>query len=274
MPRAVEFEVTTDTSGFSALQLQPRVVAATTWNALARWLRAYLVPFPDLIGREHTGLVVLGFHLAYLERVSFFECPVLTVRAALRFLRRGERGQLDVRFTSGARPVAEARLILCPVAIHDAVALGAEPAALPQRLLSRLESDEVESGSPERPVPDRLAAVETRGAPLAEGRHPFTIHRHLSEVAEQWSWTETPALCEAARESCALADRSAQRRALRRCLSVPLARFDVEFGRPFFSFESGEMVTRWYGLGERLGVVHRFTSGAGAALHATAVEIF
>lgn len=276
MPRAVEFEIVADTSAFSAIQLQPSLVAATTWNALARWLRAHLVPFPELIGREQVGLVVLGFHLQYGAPASFFEVPALTVRAALRFMRRGERGQLDARFAAGGRVLASARLVLCPVAILDPVSLGAEPAALPERLRERLQPDELETDSPERPVPERLVRVETQGRLLAEGRHPFTIHRHLSEVAEQWSWTAVPGLCEAARERLALdGERPADlRRRLRRCLAEPLARFDVEFGRPFYSFESGEMVTRAYALEDRLGLVHRFTSQAGGALHATVVETF
>jgi hypothetical protein len=53
-----------------------------------------------------------------------------------------------------------------------------------------------------------------------------------------------------------------------------VARFDVEFGRPFFSFETGEIVTRAYAIEDRLGLVHRFTSESGGALHATVVETF
>jgi acyl-CoA thioesterase FadM len=274
VPRSVEFDVTTDTRTFSAVQLQPGVIAATTWNALARWLRAYLVPFPSLIADEHVGLVVLGFHLTYHDPASFFECPVLTVRGALRILRRGERGQFDIRFVCKDRVLARAHLILCPVAIRDPITLGAEPAPLPERILDRLEAEEIEAGSPDRPVPERLVAVETRGIALAEGKYPFTIHRHSSEAAEQWSWTEVPALCEAARESLALGNQSESRATIRRCLGVPMMRFDVEFGRPFFSFESGSIVSRVFALSNRLGIVHRFTSGEGAALHATVVEVF
>jgi len=74
MPRAIDWEETVDTSTFSAVQLQPGVVASLTWNALARWLRTYIVSFPNLIGNESTGLVVMGFHLEYCNPVSFFDC--------------------------------------------------------------------------------------------------------------------------------------------------------------------------------------------------------
>ena len=73
MPRAIDWEETVDTSMFSAVQLQPGVITSLTWNAMARWLRTYLVSFPTLIAREATGLVVMGFHLEYRDPVPFFE---------------------------------------------------------------------------------------------------------------------------------------------------------------------------------------------------------
>ncbi|GEM_PF-918267 len=274
MPRAIEWEHTVDTSTFSAVQLQPGVVASLTWNALARWLRAYLMPFPQLIGRQATGLVVMGFHLEYRDPVVFFDCPAFRVRAGLRILRRGERGQLDLRFFTDDQELAVARLILRPVTILDPISLGAEPAPLPETLLARFQEDEVESASPQRLLPARLAVVETAGTLLAETATPFRIHRHLSEVAEQWAWTETPELVEAARENLALDDCSERKRLLRRCLSRRLLRFDVEFSRPYFSFERGEIVSRAYIVADHLAFVHRFTSARGAHLHATVVELF
>jgi acyl-CoA thioesterase FadM len=274
MPRAIDWEETVDTSTFSAVQLQPGVVARLTWNALARWLRTHVVSFPTLIGQESTGLVVMGFHLEYRDPVSFFDCEAFRVRAAFRMMRRGERGQLDLRFSNESQELAIARLIVRPVAILDPVSLGAEPAPMPESLLSRFEADERESASPVRILPERLAAVETSGSLLAEYTKPFRIHRHLTEVAEQWSWTEVPALVETAKESLALEDQSENKMMLRQCLSQRLARFDVEFSRPYFSFESGEIVSRAYDVAGHLAFVHRFTSDRGAHLHATVVEVF
>ncbi|MCJ7701626.1 MAG: hypothetical protein MUO62_08600 [Anaerolineales bacterium] len=274
MPRAIDWEETVDTSTFSAVQLQPGVVASLTWNALARWLRTYIVSFPTLITKESTGLVVMGFHLEYRDPVSFFDCEAFRVRGAFRMMRRGERGQLDLRLFSEAHELAIAQLIVRPVAILDPVSLGAEPAPMPESLLAQFEDDEVESSSPLRIVPARLAAVETTGSLLAEYTKPFRIHRHLSEVAEQWSWTEVPALVESARESLALEDQSENKMMLRGCLSNRIARFDVEFSRPYFSFESGEIVSRAYDVAGHLAFVHKFTSNRGAHLHATVVEVF
>ncbi|GAB4278495.1 MAG: hypothetical protein Kow0080_30190 [Candidatus Promineifilaceae bacterium] len=274
MPRAIEWEVTVDTSTFSAVQLQPGTVASLTWNGVARWLRTYLVSFPTLIKKEAMGLVVMGFHLEYRDPVSFFECESFHVRGAFRMMRRGERGQLDLRLFNESNELAVAQLIVRPVAILDPVSLGAEPAPMPEHLLARFEADEVESVSPIRMVPARVTAVETQGTLLGESTTPFRIHRHLSEVAEQWSWTETPALVESARESMALDDRSQNKMLLRRCLKNRIARFDVEFSRPYFSFECGEIVSRAYDVENHLAFVHRFTSNRGSNLHATIVEVF
>ena len=199
MPRAIDWEEIVDTSTFSAIQLQPGAVASITWNALARWLRTYLVSFPTLIRQESTGLVVMGFHLEYRDPISFFDCDAFRVRGAFRMMRRGERGQLDLKFFTDSHELAVVQLIVRPVAILDPVSLGAEPAPMPESLLARFEDDELESASPVRILPGRLTSVETAGALLGEYTKPFRIHRHLTEVAEQWSWTEVPALVETAK---------------------------------------------------------------------------
>jgi acyl-CoA thioesterase FadM len=274
MPRAIDWEETVDTSTFSAVQLQPGVVASLTWNGLARWLRTYIVSFPTLIAKESTGLVVMGFNLEYRDPVSFFDCEVFRVRAAFRMMRRGERGQLDLRLFSDSQELAIAQLIVRPVTILDPVSLGAEPAPMRESLMALFENDELESASPVRIVPSRLSAIETTGSLLSEHTEPFRIHRHLSEVAEQWSWTEVPALVESARENLALEDQSENKMMLRRCLSNRIARFDVEFSRPYFSFEYGEIVSRAYDVAGYLAFIHKFTSNRGAHLHATVVEVF
>lgn len=273
MPRAIDWEEVVDTRTFSAVQLKPGIVTALTWNALARWLRAHLVSLPTLIGRESTGLVVMGFHLEYRDRVSMLDCDVFRVRGAFRMMRRGERGQLDIRLRTMTHELAVAQLIVRPVAIRDPVSLGAEPAPMPESLMMRLEDDEKDVASPVRVLPDRLGTVETTGVLLAEHTQPMFIHRHLSEVAEQWSWTEIPALVETSKEALALGARE-HAASLRRCLLHRMARFDVEFSRPFFSFEAGRIVTRAYEVAGHLAFVHRLTSGRGENLHATVVEVF
>jgi acyl-CoA thioesterase FadM len=274
MPRAIEWEEVVDTSSFSAVQLQPGRVASITWNALARWMRTHAISFPALISKESTGMVVMGFHLDFRDPVSFFDCDAFRVRAAFRIMRRGQRGQLNLRIVSDERELAVARLIVRPVAILDPISLGAEPAPLSDRVMACFRDDEIESASPERCVPERIALVESEGSLLAEHTHPFRIHRQLCEVAEQWSWTEVPALVESSRETLALDHRGDHRHSIRRCLSQRIDRFDVEFTRPFFSFDVGEIVTRAFDVSGHLGMVHRFTSNSGSRIHACVVEVF
>ncbi len=272
MPRAIAFEWPVDTRTFNCLQLQPGVVAALAWSALARWLRSYLVPFPRLIGEHDTGLVVMGFHLHYHEPGTFFDMDAIRVLATLRSMRQGERAVLDL---SVRRPdevtLADARLVLCPVRIVEPHSLAATPAPFDARLGERFRPDETTPLSPARVVPELRTDVETGGSLIAEATRPFTIHRHLTEVAEQWSWTELPALLEASRE--AMATRDDTPRVLLRAVSCPLRRLDIEFTAPLFSFESGATRSRAYDCGEAgLALVHRVTSDGGRVLNATAVE--
>lgn len=60
MPRAHTFELTTDTSHFTPLQLQPRNLLSTGFNALSQWLRAYWASFPDHISQHRFSVVILG----------------------------------------------------------------------------------------------------------------------------------------------------------------------------------------------------------------------
>ena len=66
MPRAHTFELTTDTSHFTPLQLQPRNLLSTGFNALSQWLRANWASFPDL----HLEAPLLGRHPRHERRVA------------------------------------------------------------------------------------------------------------------------------------------------------------------------------------------------------------
>jgi hypothetical protein len=271
--RLIEFEAPLDTSHFSAVQLQPRAVAAITWNALARWLRLHLVPFPVLLRDERYGLVVLRVSIRYLAPTSFFDADALVVRAGLRVTRRGARAQLDARLSLGSREVATAQLVLCPVYIEEPTSLAATPRPFSDALLARFHPDEIESSGSPRVLPDRRATIETRGRALAQRTSPFCVHRCACEVADQWSWVDLPVHLEAAREQLALEE---QRSAplLARALGEPLRQFDVELSRPFYSFDHGEVTSRAFDVDGRLALVHSLTSDGAAALHGTVVETF
>jgi len=91
MPRAVTFEVTADTRYFTPLQLQPRVILALAFNALARWLREHLVSFPRLIAEHRASLVILSAGITYDAPLRFFDADALVVGATLRVRRQASR---------------------------------------------------------------------------------------------------------------------------------------------------------------------------------------
>ena len=65
MPHAHAFELTTDTSHFTPLQLQPRNLLSTGFNALSQWLRAL-----GQLPRPHLAAPRLGRHTRHERRVA------------------------------------------------------------------------------------------------------------------------------------------------------------------------------------------------------------
>lgn len=272
MPRIIEFSQPVDTSMFSAVELQPRVVASLTWNTVARWLRANVLSLPEMIRDERTGLVALGFHLEKSEPQSFFDGDEVTVRAAMRVHRGGERLALTARMATATGAACAVRLVLHPVLIEEPLSLAAEAGPLGERLMSRFQDDEIDAGAPPRVVPERRAEIELGRSPVAEVTLPFRIHRHQTEVADQWAWGEALTLVEPGREDLALAADAPP--VLRRTLSFPVARLDAEFSRPFYSFDAGEVTTRAYDVDGRAALIHHITSDEQRVLHGTVVEVY
>ena len=270
MPRLVTFDVVTDTSSFTPLQLQPRTVFALAWNGLARWLKQHLVSFPGLIGEHQAGMVVLTVSLAYEAPLSFAESDGLQASIGLKVLRSGTRLQCNLELAAGERRVATVRLVLCPVRIGDPISLGAEVAGLDEALLALFQPDEVESASPTRTVPPLGAAVEAAGRLIATTQHQFIVHRHYCEVADQWWFGELPTITEAARESLALAQHEDEP-VLRQALAQPLAHFDAEFTQPYFWFQQGVLELRAYEYQGRLAILYRLLS-AGDQSHGIVIE--
>ena len=85
MPRAHTFELTTDTGHFTPLQLQPRNLLSTGFNALSQWLRANWVSFPDLISKHCFSVVILGTSVEWRAPLKFFDGPTLTGASRVRF---------------------------------------------------------------------------------------------------------------------------------------------------------------------------------------------
>jgi hypothetical protein len=274
MPRAITFDVTSDTSHFTPLQLQPRAILALAFNGLARWLHEHLVSFPQLIAEHRCSVVILGAGITYEAPCRFFDADGFSVRATLKVLRQGSRAQLDVEL--GGRPgrVATARILLCPVRIDDPDSLAATPAPFEPRLLDRFRSDEVDPASPVRPLGPLLDDIARGSEPLATTQHPFVVHRHLCEVADQWAFFEVPGLIGASRENLALRH-VADIPLLQQAFGNPLRHLELELQRPYFWFQSGTVETTAHRLNDRLVMVHRLLSDVpGGEQHGVAIERF
>lgn len=274
MPRAIEIEVVSDTGHFTPLQLQPRAILSLGFNGLAHWLRDHLISFPKLIAEHRTSVVILGAGITYEAPCRFFDGDGFTLRATMKARRQASRAELDVEIHGAAGRAATARILLCPVRIEDPASLAAEPAPFPASVLERMRPDEIDPASPTRPLPALQEEIARAGELLATRRHPFVIHRHLCEVADQWAFFEVPGFIGASREALAL-ERGADVPLLRQGFGEPLRRLEIELSRPYFWFESGTVETKAFRLNDRLVMVHRLLSDLpGGEQHGIAIEHF
>lgn len=274
MPRKVSFEITTDTSHFTPLQMQPRMLLATSFNAMSQWLRAYLVSFPKLIRDHHFSVVILAAEIDYPEPLSFWDYDVLHVEATFQVRRHGSRAQLDVSYRSERGIAAQVGILLCPVRIDDPVSLAADPCVFGGDLLPRFQADEVIASSPNRPLPQLLKEIADAGSPLATYSYPFTVYRHLCEVADQWAFLEVPTLVSASRESLARIEGS-KHPALRGGMSRAMRHYYNEFTRPYFWMQEGRVATTAYPFQDSVAYVHRLLSSQPTEeTHATIIELF
>jgi len=164
--------------------------------------------------------------------------------------------------------------LLCPVRIDEPGSLAATPAPLEPRLLEKLLPDEIDPTPPARPLAALQEEVAQSGEPLATGQHPFVVHRHLCEVADQWAFFEVPGLIGAGRES--LAERhAAEIPLLRRAVGHPIRRIEIELLRPYFWLQGGTVETTAHRVNDRLVMVHRLLSDVpGDPQHGVAIERF
>jgi hypothetical protein len=271
MPRTVRLDLAVDTSFYTALQLQPRVLLAQSFHALASWYRTNLVPFPELIRDHRLGTVILSIELRYLERLGFFDSDTLTVETGLTLRRRASRLEQTTTFSAAGRTAAQVRTVLCPVAILEEHSLSATPTPMPPELVRRFEHDEIDDSAPARSVPSLLESLRSGHDQVAEGEHRFRIAHHQCEVAEQWAFIEVPALTESSREAIAV-DRCAATPVLKRCLAQPMTALDLELYKPHFIFEHGVVRTEALASPSALAFVHELRSGDGKERHGVVVE--
>jgi hypothetical protein len=269
MPRTIRFEVPSDTSLFTPHQAQPRALLSLMMSGWARWIREHLVSFPRLVREHKVGVVVVGIHLEYVRPFGFFDGDSFDVVAGVGARKGGAQFDVSFDFTAGGATFARSLVLTRTVLLGDESSLAATPGRLPKDLLARFQPDELSETGTARIVPDAVKALEAGGPPLGTATDTFVVHRHLCEVADQWSFIDVPALAGEGREQLALSEGSKVAE-LRRGLSRPLKSIDVELGHPFYSFESGTRHSRVWADGDGLKCVHRL--GSGDKIHATVIE--
>lgn len=274
MGRVVVFDLPVDTSLFTPLQVQPRTFFWLGMSGWARWLKEHWISFPRLLREQGIGVVIAGLDIEYLRPFGFFDADLIVSTIALRIREDGALFFVEGQFAPPEGEVfARGSAVLRPVRIDDGFALAATPKSLGQEILGRFSGDEIAPKVPARPIPALLAEIEA-AAPIATGSRPFTIHRHLVEVADQWSAIAIPDLAAAGRDEI-VSSQSAKIPALRAGLAEPMRRCVVEFRRAAFFLDRGTIETKAFARPEGLSFVHRFVCSEGDdSPYATVVERF
>lgn len=259
---------------FTPLQLQPQVLARWVMEGWARWIDEYLVSFPRLIRDHRLSIVYAGLQISYVRPLRFHDAERLNNSMTVTVHGGGKLMVLTLRVCTGDTEVARAVAVVRTVNIEDADTLSARPGVLSPAILQRFAPDEVSDARTSRYVADLARSIEDQGRLVATGEHPLFVHRHVCEVADQWSFIDLPAHVAASREQLAL-ERGHENRVLLRGLEQPLGTLDAEYRRPFYAFDAGRVVTRVYEHAGELGFVHELLSDIGnRAPHAVVVERF
>jgi acyl-CoA thioesterase FadM len=269
MSRVDRHEIVLDTSHFTPDQLQTRFVLQTCMNGWARWARANLAPFNELIRDWHFGLVVVRAHVQWLRPFTFFDSDVVEVTSActVRPNRRLMHG--EVEFSAGGHEVVLIELGMVPIRITDE-SLTAEPAPVSDEVFARFREDEVRSAPGRQRVTVRAKALRADGHHLGHATHEFRICRSDIEVADQWSFIEVPNHTAGARENMILSGTHA---ALDGALARPVRSIQMEITRPLYIFDEARVETDAYLVEDAPVFVHEIASaGSGGGMHALVVE--
>lgn len=274
MPRRTRFEVVLDTSHFSPTSLHPRFLLANAMQGWARWLREHMVSFRRLISEHSVSMVVCSGEVEWHEPLGFMDADGVEAEAGVTVAKAGAMLAIDVDFSARGRKVGRGRALLRPVAISGDGSLGALSSRLKGDLLARFQPDEILAEVAPRVARKLAGAAEEAGAPLLEWEQPLYVHRHMVEVADQWSFIETAAIAEEARENLC-AQQAASAPAAQRGMGADLRRFSMDLSRPLFVYDRAIVRTRAYAFPEPkdLLFVHRIVSSIGSGKpHAVLTE--
>ncbi|AGK51010.1 MULTISPECIES: hypothetical protein [Burkholderia] len=274
MARYSTLQVLNDTSLFDSRQLLPRSVLACTMRVWAQWLKDHLRPFPQLIREFGFGVVVVRQSIRYERPFSFFSADEFLVHCTISVRQKRHLLLGDVQFMNGDERFAHLQCAMRPLAIEHGSDLGAMPARVEGAVLDMFLPDEISNDAVERPLRKTLGALSAASA-IATATRAIRICRHDSEAADQWSYIEVVANAASAREAMILEANPAERRELHAGLAAPLGGIEIEIDRPLFLFDSAEIHSTAYRIGDCLTFVHVYRSSVGGSHeHATVVERF
>ncbi|WP_321781838.1 malate synthase A [Paraburkholderia sp. J94] len=265
--RLTTLRLTSSSGMFTHLQLKPRAAFSFAFMGWSAWLIEHAVAHAAMIRDHATGFVPIALDIDYLEPATFFDCEQLDVVTEVRTWnpRRFHTLQdVDVEIASSrGQRIARIRLQEVCVRIESPDTLAAEPGRIPESLASLLDThDDID----ERPVlrnrdlsqSDNDHAEEA----LAQARHPFTVHRHACELADQWYSEHVCDFVGDSREALVFA-RLAEHPALLAGLAQRVERIHIGLRRPYMLFDRGEVLTRARRQGDALQFVHRLLTASG-----------
>ena len=263
-----------DTSQFTPHQFQARSLLSVSFNVMWNWMRTRFISFRRSIQEHGLSWVIIRTEIEYHDRVTYFDADGFEAVVENVKLRRNRMLEFHVEFRTAEKRIATVTVLLLAVKVVDHDSLSALPGKVDHTLVELLSSAEIHSTVPARVVPSLLEKIQQYGTPVAEGLYPFTVHRHLCEVADQWCFVELAGLVGAGRESLVTAHRSKDADLLRG-LSEPMKSLWAELRHAYFLFDEGRVKTISYVFGERVYFVHRLLGGqANQEPYATVIEEF
>ncbi|MGW0995652.1 hypothetical protein [Streptomyces sp. NPDC002520] len=242
-------------------------------SGLARWLATHLVPYPDLLGKHHTGLVAAAVRLDYdRPHLRFHDADWLTATVTLEVSETGTWMRLRTKVTTPAGPAATAVLELRPVNLGDErESMSALAGCLPEQLLSAFAVEERFTADPRAAT--RAAVPPKSGAELSEAaQYPLQLYRSHCEVADQWSFIEMSELFTQARERMFFGHPQPPDR-LRLAVSAPVRSFSALLRRPMYSFDECTGTTRAFDAPNGVVFVHALRRSSATGPNISAWEL-
>ena len=237
-------------------------------------MRIHFVSYRRGIQEYGLSWVIVGIEIDYQDRVTYFDADAFeTVVEAVK-LRKSRMLDFEVAFQIPGKRIATVQIRLFALKVTDEASLSAIPGRVERPLLDLFSADEIDGYARLGINTSWLQHIERNGSPLGTGVYPFSIHRHLCEVADQWCFTELAGLVGAGRE-CLVAAQRNDAADLFRGLSSPMKALKADLRHAYFFFDEGRVETRSYLLNDRVYFVHRlFSRDNQKDTYATVLEEF